>query len=966
MMNPIRILSATALASAALSASSYANAQGTNLTAVATDGASSSDTIIVTGSRIPRPEIESNVPVVVVGAIQLQQDAALNVQDSLQKLPQFGIGTSRANSNLSNAGNGAATLNLRNLGSARTLVLVNGRRFISGFAGSSAVDVNNIPTEFIDRVEVITGGASSVYGSEAIAGVVNFIMKDKIDGIQVRAQSGLTEAGDNARYLGSLTAGTTLLDERLSLIGNFTYDRDEGLRSASRARSSEDCGTPFGAAGGIVCGPASYSPFSAQGQFYYNLRGAGPENGGNISSFSFVPGNSVVLGNGPFSNRNADRFISVPVERYLGSFNLKFDVSDDFQIFAEGTYAKVKARSSLEPATIAVGMFSGADVPFSIAIDNPFIPSAIQAAIAARNSDGSTTNDVVSISARRRLNEVFDRSNRNERDTYRGAIGFRGNFGNRWNYDASFVYGRFEDFTTSQTAVKSRLVSALDAVTLNGQIVCRDAAARADGCVPLNIFGYGTADPRASAYVQGAVPRSLKIVNDQYVASANITGSPFALWAGDVSLAAGVEYRKESSSATYDALTKAGLNIGALAQDLSGSFDVKEVYGEVRMPLIRDSFVNYFGLTGAVRYSDYSTVGGVMSWNAGAEFEPFDGLRFRGVYAHANRAPNIAELYAPANETFARVGDPCDGVTATSNVGGFGAACRAIPAIAAAVANGGTFTYTPLQAMQINGFVGGNTKLSEEKAKTLTVGGVLTPRFLPGASLTVDYYDIRVDGAIGSITRQLTIQQCLQSSDPLLCSQVIRDPNTGRIQTVNGQQINLASTKTSGIDVGFQYNAMLDLVAGDRFGFRVNYTRVLSYDVQATPAVPVLDSVGLAGLSKSRATARVSYGVGPVSANWQMTYLGNAIATLNFVNANPAIVALNNIPEYIYHDVQLRWDLDGKQRFGFYVGVDNLFNKQPPYLPNLPFTNSPTGAETQADVYDPYGRRLYAGVRVNF
>jgi iron complex outermembrane recepter protein len=971
-MSSFRFLSATALAGVAIALPHAAYAQ----TATPAAEEAASEAIVVTGSRIARPDLDANVPVAVVGAIELQQDAALNVQDTLQELPQFGIGTSRTNSNFSTSGNGVATLNLRSLGANRTLVLVNGRRFVSGFAGSSSVDVNNIPTEFVERIEVVTGGASSVYGSEAIAGVVNFILKDKFDGVQFRAQTGITEMGDNPRYLASVTAGTTLLDDRLSILGNFTYDRDEGLRSRDRFRSSQDCGTPLGNAAGIICGPQSYSIFAPQGQFYYNLRGTGATpvvaNGGNTASFSFNTDNSVLFGQGPGFNRNQERFISVPTERYLASGLINFDITPGLTLFAEGTYSKVKSRSSLEPSAIGIGLVANADVPVSIALDNPFIPAAVNAAILALNSDASLTNDVLSISTRRRFNEVFNRSNKNDRDTFRGTIGLRGEFGDNWRYDASYTYGRFQDKTASETAVKSRIGFAIDAVLVGGQIVCRDATARAAGCAPLNLFGYGTASAAASAYVQADVPRSLKIVNEQQVASANISGSPFALWAGDIGIAVGVEYRKEKALSDNDALTNAGLNIGNLTQDLTGQFDVKEVYGEINVPLIRDSFVKYLGLTGAVRYSDYSTVGGVVSWNAGAEFEPFDGLKFRGVYARANRAPNIGELFSAANETFATITDPCNGVTETNNPGvsatfpnGFGAVCRAIPAIATAVAGGGTFSYTLAQSQRINGFVGGNTNLNEEKAKTITAGFVATPSFIPGFSLSVDYYDIRLSDAIATLGRQFTVQQCLAAGDPVFCSNVIREAS-GRIITVNGQLINVSSTDTRGVDLGVRYSRSLEFFPDDKLSLSLNYTRIIDYEVKSNPAAPIVENVDLASLSKHRGTARVAYGAGGLTASWQMTYASSAVSSVTFTNSNPAIVALNNIRPYIYHDVQLRWDVDSERKLGFYVGVDNLFNEQPPYLPNPPFANSITGTETQADTYDPYGRRFYAGVRVNF
>ena len=971
-MKNFRFVAATALASAsvlALSGPAFAQA-------AAEGGADEGGAIVVTGSRIARLEIDSIVPVAVVGAEEIQQDAVLNVQDLLQELPQFGVGTSRTNSNFSTSGNGVATLNLRSLGAVRTLVLVNGRRHIAGFAGSSSVDVNNIPTEFVERVEVVTGGGSSVYGSEAIAGVVNFVLKKKFDGIEFRGQTGITDEGDNPRYLLSATGGTTLMDDRLSIIANLTYDRDDGLRSNKRFRSSQDCGTPLGNAAGIICGPQSYSIFAAQGQFYFNQRGTGANpvilNGGSTANFSFNLDNSVLQGQGPGFNRNNERFIAVPVERYLASVVSSFDVTDNLELFVEGTYAKVKSRSSLEPSAIGIGLVPNADVATSIGLDNPFIPAAIRTQINTLNTDADPTNDVTGISTRRRFTDVFNRSNKNDRETVRFVAGLRGKFAEGWTYDLSYVYGKFQDHTESETAVKSRIGFAVDAVTIGGQNVCRDATARADGCQPLNLFGYNTANPAAAKYVQAAIPRSLDITNEQNVISANISGSPFSLWAGDIGIAVGAEYRSEKALSDNDPLTNAGLNIGNLTQDLSGKFNVKEVYGEINVPLIKDSFVKYLGLTGAIRYSDYSTVGGVTSWNGGAEFSPVDGIRFRGVYARANRAPNIGELFSAANETFASITDPCNGVTSANNPGvsatfpnGFGAVCRAIPAISAAVAGGGTFSYSLAQQQRINGFVGGNPNLNEEKADTLTLGAILTPSFLPRFSLSVDYYDIRLTGAIATLGRQFSVQQCLQTGDPVFCSNIVRGAD-GRVTRVDGQLINVAKTDTRGVDVGLRYSGGLGILPNDRITWSLNYTRLIDYETQANPAAPIVENVPTTSQSKHRGTTRATYSSGGVTFSWQMTYTSKAVSSVTFTNSNPDIVALNNIKSYLYHDIQLRYDLGEDKRFGIYFGVDNLFDKQPPYLPNPPFAASITGTETQADVYDPFGRRFYAGVRVKF
>jgi outer membrane receptor protein involved in Fe transport len=924
----------------------------------------SEEAIVVTGSRIARPDLDSVVPVAVVGAAELQRDAAVNVQDVLQELPQVGVGQSRTNTNFLTSGNGVATVNLRNLGSSRTLVLVNGRRYVAGLAGTSAVDLNNIPTDFIERVEVVTGGASAVYGSEAIAGVVNFIMKDKFDGIQARAQYGITEKGDSAKYMAAITAGTSFgADDRGSFIGHFSYDKDEGLLSRKRSISAEDCFYD-------ICGPGAYSSFSPQGRFeLLDAKGAAQNAFHGGSLFSFDPDNNVIAGGGAGFNRNAVRRISTPLERYLAAGMFNYELTDSVKAFAEVTYSKVKSSSQIEPLALQTNdIYDPATNVFGIGIDNPFLPAAVQAANAARNSDGDATNDVSYIGFRRRQNEVFDRSNNNSRDTWRVAAGLKGTVAQDWNWEASYVYGRLRDFTSSEDIDNNRYRNALDAVRLaDGSIVCRSAAAQAEGCVPINIFGFGTASPEASAYVQAVVPKSEEIINEQQVFSFGLSNSHlFALPAGDVGIAVGAEYRKEKSIDDLDILTNTGGNSGNMIPDTFGKFDVWEVYGEVNVPVLRDTFVNYLGLTGAARYSDYSQpqVGGVFSWNAGVELEPFKGLRFRGVYAQANRAPNISEFASAPSETFAGVNDPCDGVTAASN-GTYDAACRAIPQVAAAIAANGAFEYTLADLQGINGFVGGNPDLKEETAKTLTIGAVITPQQVRGLSLTVDYFDIKVEDAIDTVGRNLSIQQCLLTGLDTFCGNVLRDANTGFVKTVNDQLINVADMRTKGIDVGLRYSRPLGLFGDDRLDLSGNYSYLISFKTQANPIAPVRDFADTVYYPEHKATVRAAYLKDELTLSWQVNYLSGGTADIDLIDDVDA-APLNHVGGRFYHDAQIRYDIGEKKNYSFYLGVDNVFDTKPPFLPGTPFNLSPTGTETAADVYDPFGRRFYAGVQVRF
>ncbi|MCP8891211.1 TonB-dependent receptor domain-containing protein [Sphingomonas faeni] len=970
------LLTATILAAGALAVPAFAqDAPAAAPAAVqeqATVAPEADDSIVVTGSRIRRPDLESASPVAVIDSQQIQSQGIVNTQDLLAKLPQVGIpGLSRTNSNFLTTGNGVATINLRNLGDSRTLVLVNGRRFVPGVAGTSIVDVNNIPADFVERIEVVTGGASAIYGSDAIAGVVNYVTKTDMQGITARAQYGLTSRGDNPNYTASITGGTKFgEDDRGSIIVNGTYSKDLGLLSNKRGISAEDCSN-------LGCGPQSYSSYSAQGRFELRNGANASTNAGGYASnlFSFNPDNSVVSGGGTGFNRNSVRRISTPTERYLAAGAAQYKFSDSVTAFLEGTYAKTKSSSQIE----ALALDSQLDTGVGYGIDNPYIPASIRQQIIARNSDGIASNDVTSIDFRRRQNEVFSRSNTNDRDTFRIAGGFRGAISPKWSYEVSGVYGQLKDRTSSQDIDITKYANALDAVTdATGTIVCRDAAARAAGCAPINLFGYNTASAAASNYVQADVAREVAIKNTQFVANASLNGSLLTLPYGDVRVAFGGEYRREKSAENWDALTNAGQNSGNQTPDTVGSFNVKELFGEIDIPILKDlPFVNSLSLQGAARYSDYSTIGNVFSWNAGAEYSPVRGLRFRGNYAIANRAPNINELFSSASETFPAVQDPCDGVTAAST-GTYANACRQIPAIAAAVRNGGTFQYTLADTQGINGFDGGNRNLQEEKGKTLTLGAVIAPDQVRGFSLTVDYFDIKLTNAIGIIPRSTSIQQCLLTSEPQFCNNVIRYDNTGYIRTVNAQNINIADTKTRGIDVNLRYGRALGLTTDDRLDLSVLYTHTLRYKTQSDPAAPAYSGVGnleYGAAFRDKVNATATYSAGPYSVNWTTTYLSPMVDTVrdefadyaDQIGLSPEIAAHNEIASRFYHDVQLRARVGEESRqMEMFFGVTNLFDRKPPKLEDTVFYGTITGTTTAADVYDPIGRRFYVGAQLKF
>lgn len=914
------------------------------------------DSIIVTGSRIARPDLSESVPVSVVSAQAILETGSGNIQDVLADLPSVGQNISRTSTNFSTTGNGQATVNLRNLGSARTLVLVNGRRFVAGIPGTAIVDLNTIPTDLIKRVEVVTGGASAVYGSEAIAGVVNFVMDDKFEGVRGRAQGTTSSKGDAGRQYVSLTAGHAFADDRGHIVVYGQYENDDGLRSKNRSYSARDI--------------PNRSSFAAQGLFSINGAFApGPD------TFTFDAFNNLKNYQGANTdgyNRNGDRYLSVPVERYLGSAAASFDFTDSITGYVEGQYAKTKSNSRLEPLAVAYN-----DLPdnaggtyLGIPITNPFIPTAIRNAMVA----AGTTE----LPFRRRSVDIFDRSNSNERDTWRVVAGLRGKIADKFNWDMYYTHGETKDLTASGTILGPQYRNALNAVAgVNGPVcsinVDADPTNNDAACVPINIFGRNTVSAAAAAYVTNNGQKSTYDARvKQDVFSASVTGELFDLPGGALAIATGFEYRREQSSEDFDTATNLGLTLGNQLSDTVGKFNVKEGFLEVVAPILSDRpFFHYLGVEGAIRYADYSTVGGVLSWKAGAEWAPVQDIRFRGIYSEATRAPNISELFSSQSETFPAVVDPCDqregngdGAPITLTAANLPAACKANAAIAAAAATPGGFVYSTAQIQTINGFVGGNRNLGEETAKTLTLGAVFTPSFIKRFSLTADYYHIKVQDAIGIIGQQTSLDECITGGgQPLFCNNIIRDA-TGRVITVNGLNLNTGAFVVSGVDVQGRYS--LPIGGDGNLDLSVFWNHRLKQEQTSFPGGPTQDEIGqldcyscgrLGTGFKDKVNATATLKLGQFSLTYRANYLGPVVDNLG---ANAI-----RVKAYSYHDAQVRFDLDGSKKFGFYLGVDNMFDKTPPIFRDTNQVTFP-GSQTSANTYDLYGRMLYAGVDFRF
>jgi outer membrane receptor protein involved in Fe transport len=946
--------------------------------------------VVVTGSRIATTGIESPTPLQIVGAEDIDTSGVANLQDLLLQNPAFGTPTiSRTNSNFQTSSAGVATVDLRNLGTARTLVLVNGRRFVAGIPGEAAVDLNTIPQQFIERVEILTGGASSVYGSDAVAGVVNIIYKKDFEGVELEGQYGGSAEGDSHETQVGLTLGTSTADGRGNIMLHAGYTDQGAVFSRDRKRSDVDqasYGAYFTYLAEDFFTPVRpfFSSFAPQGRFF-----------AGASQFTFGPDNTLEEGfsaNGNATlpargfNRSAYRTIAVPVERYLLAGQGSYEFAEGHSAFVEGTYASTHSETELEPYPLGsddIFAGSGGATPIEFNVNgqllpNPFVPQ--QVFDAATDSDGDGFRDIFFT---RRMAELGGRGNVADRDTFRVVAGFQGDLPFKdWNYEAYYGFGQTKEAQTSGgqvnvlnfrnalTAVRD--VQDLDADLDTNEIICVDATARAQGCVPVNVFGHNSITPAAAAYINA--PGSLTTFTSEKLAGLNLTGSIFDLPAGPLGVAVGAEYRDEYARSEFDALQQAGLNAGNAIPSTEGSFDVFESYIEFNVPILADlPFADQLNARAAYRFSDYSTVGNTDSWNVGLEWAPIPQVRFRATRALSTRAPNINELYSPASETFpTAIADPCVGVTLTTP-GAVADNCRADPGVLLNIQENGAFTRTQADQQGVAGFDSGNPDLGEEEGKSWTIGVVITPDnidALRNFSLTVDYSKIEIDQAIVLTPRTFILNQCYTGADPTFCANVIRRPNqegpnsAGSIEFINATNLNSGGLVAEGIDVGVNWaKDLADWNLAGRFRANLIYSRALEGYEIPTPGAGKDYFAGEVGGSEDRFNLALGYDIADFGLTWRTTFIGSAALDDQFLAAYGYPRESVEIGSVTYHDVQLTYSPGDVMEF--YVGAFNVFDKEPPKLiTGLP--SNVTGAETDSGTYDAIGQRFYGGVRVKF
>lgn len=946
-------------------------------------GTTQLETIEVTGSRIRSLTADSPAPIQVITAKDIERSGVVNIQDLLLKIPAMGTpALSRTNSNFLTSSSGVATVDLRDLGTDRTLVLVNGRRFVSGIPGSAAVDLNTIPTDFVDRVEIFTGGASAVYGSDAMAGVVNIILKRNFQGVMLDAQKGEANEGDDKKEKISLTTGLTSADGRGDFLAHFGYSSQGIVRGADRSGNEVD-NLPLAFFTGNAADLFTFvtpflSSFSPAGRFFFAGGSRTFDSNGNLI---LVDTNGA---NGPATgfNRQEFRTLAVPTERYLFSTSGELRFADRHAVFAEGTYAQTQTRSRLEPFPMDSADSVGGLYPASgvgpaefdvngVTLANPLIPADLLALMTDTDGDGYRD-----YSFTRRLSEFGTRGNTTDRDTFRVLAGLKGDVFEATRYELFTAYGSTKESQVSGGQVnvlnfRNAMEAVPDVNDIDGdgdtaEAICRDANARAQRCVPADIFGYNTLSADAVRYI--TAPSLLATFTEQTLTGGTITGDIVQLPAGPLGYAVGAEYREEYSRSEFDPLQQAGLNAGNAIPRTEGAFDVVEGFYEARIPIVSGRpFAEDLTATAALRMGDYSTVGQVVSYTVGADWAPIQQLRARATVARSTRAPNINELYSPPSQNFPSVVDPCEGVAIT-DTGVLADRCRAAPGVLDNMnANGGVFTLNQADLQGTSGFDSGNPNVDEEVGDSWTAGLVWQPadiEFLRDTSFEVDFYRIRIDDAIVQTPRQFLLDQCYNGGDTSFCQFVTRRPNpvgansAGSLQRVDTTVDNSGGLEARGFDLVADWAGG---VGPGRLSSQLKYSRLLKGFVVPVPGATPDPYAGEIGSAKDKAALLLGYESGFWTVRALGTYIGKSAVDDQFLAAFGAPPESVTVPAKTYFDLQggYTW-----MAATFYVGVDNIFDTKPPQFDtNALIPGGSTGAGTAADVYDAIGRRYYAGLR---
>ena len=1052
-----------------------ANAQAT---AVATGAAQvgNDDAIVITGSRIRSANVESTSPITTVSGDQLFQTGKVSVGDTLNELPQLRNTFSQQNSTRFLGTRGLNLIDLYGLGSQRTLVLVNGRRHVAGDILSSgvSVDINTIPSDLIQNIEILTGGASATYGSDAVAGVVNFILKDDFDGLSLRGQSGISKYGDAGAQLVAGIAGKNFGDGRgnITISGEFAHQTDyyaSGRPGLNQVNGFVTVDTdPAGAVNGAddVIDRAFFndirsSTISTGGQvavrYRAGLAGApcGNDSVGSSYTCSFLfqpggalaqqtglrvglgPNGSFINGNGYNSRQGKLLVLSPDLKRYSANLLAHYEISPAFVPFVEAKYSRTDAFGSQSgpffsqgqtlgdlvtvPGVADFSYFNSGDVNREgIRLDNPYISAQARATLAAQLTAGINSGvnpnsgaafgttaaglarqaaslaqvaaGTYRFSLRRNWVDLGIRDEQIRRETYRIVGGVRGDFNDDWHYELSANYGEFKERNIIQGNINTqRYLLSVDSVrNAAGQVVCRSQvdpryagedvggnpaqlAADIAACVPINPFGDGSVSQAARDYLTVASRAQGKIT--QFDAQGFVSGDSsqlFSLPGGPIGFVLGGEYRRETNYYDLDDFTQAGYAFynAIPALDPPTAFEVKEAFGELRVPLLKDiPLIRELTVTGSGRVSDYKgSAGTVYAYSGGVEYRPVEDLMIRGSYSRSVRAPNLGELYSAQSQNFTPApNDPCSARNLATGSANRVANCNADGRPA-----GYDYVYTA--SLEIRS--GGNPNLQAEKSDSYTGGFVYTPSFVPGLSISADYYDITVNNVITATgTPQQILNLCYDSSslNNPFCGLFQRAGANGGpageqpFQILEGSLLqstaNFAKLKVRGVQSNINYNHKF----GWGSGFvQAAYVHVLQNDSFTNPADPTFidrfkDELGD---PKDRLSFNAGVTVGKIGFNYGFRYIGssylNTYEDYNGLNGLPPqntdYAPIEKYPAVAYHDARIEANVS--ERFNTYIGVDNIGNKMPPY--------GLTGVGGGSGIYDVRGRYVYVGAVAKF
>jgi outer membrane receptor protein involved in Fe transport len=917
--------------------------------------------VVITGTNIVRDGYAAPTPVTVVGVDQLQQSATSSLADFVNTMPVFANSQTPTNQyhQSSNGLAGLNTLNLRSVGSSRTLVLIDGQRSV-GSTTTGLVDINNIPQDLVERVDVVTGGASAVYGSDALSGVVNFVLNKTFTGTKLTASGGATNYGDNANWKVGLTEGFGFANDRGHFIFSGEVARDSGIRGVPRDWNNGGVaiinnpaftatnGQPqlirvsqaalyVATDGGIITNPPAPQPANP-------LAGTAFGPGGTPTTFHLgsITANPYTVGGDWASNpSNTIQSLTPQMKSERLFTRLSFDVTDNVNVFGQFSWGGTRTLGYNEP-----NFYFGSLVVKS---DNAFIPATIATRL---NALGLAQFNMGTLNG-----DLPDWGNKTDRDTKRAVVGASGRFGafgSDWTWNGYYQRGTTDGtFQAVGVSNRTRYMLAIDAVRdpNTGAIVCRSTLTNpTNGCVPYNLFGTGVNSQAAINYIEPFAPtQNLKLTQDVW--SAQLSGEPFSDWAGPVSVAAGVQHRLEKVTASADALS--GQWFAANYAPINGSYTVTEGSLETVVPIIRDkAWAKAIDVNAAARATDYSTSGYVTTWKIGATYDITSDVRLRATRSRDIRAPNLSELYQAGAGGTGQILDDFRGR-------------QGVP-------------YRIVQS--------GNLNLDPEKANNMGAGVVFTPTFLPNFSFSADYWRINIKDAIGGIQSQPIFDLCFQGLSEF-CSLITPDPSTLTAAPQGGYTIvnlpvNLASQKASGIDFEASYRLNLgDLVSSWAGNVDLRYlgTHYIK-NITDNRVTPPADQVG-ASIPKwnHNLTATYTYN----AFRWALTgrlitsgvidptYIECSSSCPQFTSTqllnNPTVDDAHQ-PGVFYMDTSLAYDFSksGNTDFQVYFNVQNLLNRDPPVVP-LPLTGLVPyfSVQTNPSLYDVLGRNYRLGFRIS-